>query len=129
LIIKTRPDRQKSNSLIKMAKITLERLEKTDMEKYPSNTLVDYYDVIHKLMEALIIRTGIKVKGEGAHQELIEHIAKQKIIDEQTRRFLQQMRDYRNRIAYEGFMVNKNYISLNNARIKNIIRNFLTDLE
>jgi len=112
-----------------MAKITLERLEKTDMEKYPSNTLVDYYDVIHKLMEALIIRTGIKVKGEGAHQELIEHIAKQKIIDEQTRRFLQQMRDYRNRIAYEGFMVNKNYISLNNARIKNIIRNFLTDLE
>lgn len=129
MIIKTRPDRQKSNSLIKMAKITLERLEKTDMEKYPSNTLVDYYDVIHKLMEALIIRTGIKVKGEGAHQELIEHIAKQKIIDEQTRRFLQQMRDYRNRIAYEGFMVNKNYISLNNARIKNIIRNFLTDLE
>ena len=104
-----------------MAEITLERLNKTDMNKYPSNTLLDYYDVIHKLIEALTLKEGIKIKGEGAHQELIDYIAKQQCIDEQTRQFLQQMRDYRNRIAYEGFMVHRNYINLNKERIQKII--------
>ena len=124
MIIKVKKDKQKSESLKKMAQITLERLERTDMEKYPSNTLLDYYDVIHKLMEALTIKKGIKAKGEGAHQELIEYIAREKIINEQIRQFLQQMREYRNKISYEGFMIHKNYISLNKEKIQNIIKNF-----
>src|SRR3989344_8045262 len=95
---KVKPDKQKSDSLKKMAEITLVRLDSTDMDKYPSNTLLDYYDAIHKLLEALTLKEGIKTKGEGAHQELIDYIAKKQHIDEQTSQFLQQMRDYRNRI-------------------------------
>lgn len=125
MITKVKPDKQKSESLKKMAEITLERLNKTDIEEYPSNTLLDYYDVIHRLMESLTIKNGIKAKGEGAHQELIEYIFKQDIIDEQTRQFLQQMREYRNRISYEGFMINKNYIHLNKEETKWIIKKFL----
>ena len=125
MIIKIKPDKEKSESLKKMAEITLERLNKTNIEEYPSNTLSDYYDVIHKLMESLTIKEGIKTKGEGAHQELIEYLFKQNIINEQTRQFFQQMREYRNRISYEGFMINKNYIHLNKERIQDIIKNFL----
>jgi hypothetical protein len=58
------PDKQKSESLRKMAEITLERLEKTNIEEYPSNTLLDYYDAIHNLMEAITAKNGIKIKGE-----------------------------------------------------------------
>ena len=123
MIVNVTPDIQKSESLRKMAEITLERLGKTDMEKYPSNTLVDYYDAIHKLLEAITIKRGIKIKGEGAHQELIDYAAKKQIIDEESRKFLQQMRDYRNRIYYEGFMVHSNYTKLNKERIKKIIKN------
>ncbi len=125
MIAKIHPDKQKSESLIKMAEITLERLKETDTEKYSTNALTDYYDIIHKLMEALGLIRGIKAKGEGAHQELIDYIVKQYRFDEQTRQFLQQMRDYRNRISYEGFMVHKNYIALNQEKIKEIIKNFL----
>jgi len=128
MITKIRPDKSKSKSLKIMAEITLERLENTDREKYPTNTLNDYYDTIHKLMEALSVLNGIKIKGEGAHQELIDYIAKQYNFDEQTRQFLQQMRDYRNRISYEGFMVHKNYIILNQEKIKNIITKLLNEL-
>src|SRR3989339_261356 len=128
MITKIKPDKQKAESLKKMAEVTLERLDNTDMEKYPSNTLLDYYDVVHKLIEALTLREGIKVKGEGAHQELIDYVAKQKKIDEQMRQFLQQMRDYRNRISYEGFMINKNYVSMNEKMIKDIISGLLAKL-
>lgn len=128
MIAKIRPDKQKSNSLKKMAEITLERLKETDAEKYPTNTITDYYDVIHKLMEALGLINGIKARGEGAHQELIDYIAKQYNFDEQIRQFLQQMREYRNRISYEGFMMHKNYLVLNQEKIKKIIQKLFNEL-
>ena len=128
MITKIRPDKQKSNSLRKMAEITLERLENTDREKYPTNTLTDYYDVIHKLMEAFSLVNGIKIKGEGAHEELIDYTAKQYNFDEQTKQFLQQMRNYRNRISYEGFMIHKNYINLNHEIIRKIIKKLFDEL-
>lgn len=121
MIIKVAADKEKAESLMKMADITLERLRETDIMKYPSNTLIDYYDAIHKLMEALAVKEGVKIKGEGAHQELIDYIAKKHGLAEQARQFLQQMRDYRNRISYEGFMINKNYIKLNQDKINEII--------
>jgi len=129
VITKIKPDYQKSESLKKMAEITLERLNKTEMEAYPSNSLLDFYDAIHKLLEALTLSSGVKIKGEGAHQELIDYLANQKKIDEQMRQFLQQMRDYRNRISYEGFMINKNYISLNKGLIEKIIKHLFEQLK
>jgi len=128
MIIQIRPDKQKSNALIKMGKISLKRLNETDMVEYPSNSLVDLYDVIHKLMEAITIKEGIKMKGEGAHQELIDYISSKGIINEQIRTFLQQMRDLRNRISYEGFDVNKNYIILNHEKIDKIIEDLFETL-
>jgi uncharacterized coiled-coil DUF342 family protein len=121
MITKIHPDKQKAHSLQVMAEITLQRLAETNTAKYPSNTLIDYYDAIHKLLEALAVRNGIKTKGDGAHQELIDYAAKQYSFSEQIRQFLQQMRDYRNRISYEGFTVPTNYILLNESRIKQII--------
>ncbi|TAL51654.1 MAG: hypothetical protein EPN86_06255 [Nanoarchaeota archaeon] len=129
MITRVNPDKQKSESLKKMAEITLERLSKTDMEQYPSNTLLDYYDIVHKLLEALTLREGVKIRGEGAHQEIIDYLAKQKKTDEQTRQFLQQMRDYRNRISYEGFTIHENYIRLNKAKIIGIIRHLFEQLK
>lgn len=119
--LEIQPDKQKAKSLKRMAEITLERVSETDVNKYPSNVLVDYYDVIHKLLEAITMVEGTKIKGEGAHEELIEYIAKSYGLDEQSRQLMQQMRDYRNRNSYEGFMINKNYVLLNEKKIKELI--------
>ena len=119
MIIRTAPDRNRSMSLLKMAEVTLKRLNETDKLKYPSNTLDDYYDIIHMLMEALALAEGIKVKGEGAHLELIDFICKEHSMDK--REFLQQLRTYRNRISYEGFSIKRDYIERNDARINGII--------
>lgn len=121
MIITTKIDKQMAKSLVKMAGITLERLKTTDQEKYPANTLTDYYDAIHKLMEALALLHGIKTKGEGAHQELIDYITKEEKLNEQARQLLHQMREYRNRIHYEGFDINRNYIVLNEQIINKTI--------
>jgi hypothetical protein len=124
--ININPDKQKSESLKIMAEITMKRLLETDLSKYPSNTLTDYYDIIHKLLEAISLKDGVKFKGEGAHQELIDFITIKYELGEDIRIFLQNMRDNRNRISYEGFMINENYIKLNKEKIETIINKMLS---
>ncbi|HLC84291.1 MAG TPA: hypothetical protein VJH22_00685 [Candidatus Nanoarchaeia archaeon] len=122
MMLSVTSDNQKASALKKMAEVTLQRLESTELERYPSNTLTDYYDILHKLMEAMTISEGVKFKGDGAHQELIDHVCQKQGLGEQIRQFLQQMRDYRNRIAYEGFTISKNYIVLNQETITKLIK-------
>ena len=121
MILIIKPDKEKAKSLKNMAQTTIKRLKETNTSKYPSNTLKDYYDIIHELMEAISLTKGIKFKGDGAHQELIEYIVKEYDFSEQERIFLQQIRDYRNRISYEGFMINENFIISNDKKIQEII--------
>lgn len=121
MIIKVQPDKQKAKSLREMAIITFERLKETDKEKYPSNTLTDYYDIIRKLMEALTSLDGVKTKGEGAHQEIIDYICDKYKFNTATKQFVQGMRDYRNKISYEGFSIRASYIQTNYKRIEDII--------
>lgn len=65
------PDPEKAKSLRKMAKKTLDRIEETNAEKYPTQVLKDYYNVIHYYLEAISISEGKKVSGRGAHAQLI----------------------------------------------------------
>ena len=125
MIIKVQTDKQKAKSLREMAVITFERLKETDKEKYPSNTLTDYYDIMRRLMESLTCLGGVKIKGEGAHQLIIDYICDNYKFNTATKRFIQEMRDYRNKISYEGFSVKAIYIKTNVKRIEEIIATLL----
>jgi hypothetical protein len=108
-----------------MALISLQRLKESNQNKYPSNTLIDYYDIIHKLMESLSLSIGLKATGLGAHKELIDLISEKYSFDNESKIFLQELRDYRNRISYEGFNINKNYLISNNKLLEKIISKLL----
>lgn len=125
MIIKVQADKQKAKSLREMAVVTFERLQETDKEKYPSNTLTDYYDAIRKLMESLTSADGVKIKGEGAHQMIIDYVCGKYKFNTAATRFLQEMRDYRNKISYEGFSIKASYIKTNAQRIEEIIATLL----
>jgi hypothetical protein len=117
---KTKIDKEKSLSLMQMAQITLERLNLLDKLKYPSNTLNDFYDILHKLMESYSSLEGIKFSGDNAHKELIDY-ACQKLFNSQDRIFLQELRQFRNQIAYEGFNIDRNYLERNTKKIETYI--------
>lgn len=120
-----RPDMAKAKSLRETSIITLSRLKETDIEKYPSNTLKDYYDIIKGLLEALLYIEGVKMKGESAHYETIQYACERYKLGESTRVFLQEMRDYRNRFSYEGFSVQGSYIRLNKKRMDDIVQKLI----
>lgn len=126
---KVRPGKARARSLKEMAKISLERLNSFDKLKYPSNTLDDYYDILHQLMEASSLLNGIKFSGDFAHKELISWASKERGLNFQEHAFLQSIRTLRNRISYEGLFVPKSFISQNDKKINNLIRRFLEKLE
>ncbi len=119
--VKISLDKNKAKSLLTMAEISLERLNETNKLKYPSNTLEDYYGILHQLMETITFIDGIKFKGEGAHFELIDYIFKKYNFNFSHNVFLQSMRNYRNKISYEGFSVKRSYIEENEVKINEVI--------
>jgi len=127
--IKTGKDKGKAIALKDTAITTLQRLRETNRAKYPSNSLKDYYDIIKSLMEALNALEGIKFKGDAAHYKTIEHICRRYALSEPARELLQQIRDYRNMMSYEGFHVKSSYIKQNVKRIEKIIKKLLSLLE
>ena len=127
--IQIKPDKEKAKSLLYMSKLTLKRIKETDKNQYPSHILTDYYDVIHNLMESLSLINGIKIKGDGAHQELIDYTCKTYNIREESRLFLQNLRNLRNRIVYEGFFIKQHYLEVNEDHIINLVNRFEAIIE
>ncbi len=120
-IIDKTPDGEKAKSLKNLAEKILERIDETDKEKYATQVVRDYYNVIHNLLEAISTSIGKKVKGKGAHAELISLICEKFEIERSQEQFLQNLRKYRNRISYEGLFVRKDYLERNEKNIREII--------
>ena len=120
-IIDITPDMEEARSLKKMGERTLERIDETDEEKFTTEVVKDYYDVIHYLLEGISMGLGRKVKGRGAHAELISLISERFEIKRETEEFLQNLRKFRNKIAYEGFSIDMDYLKRNEGRLKGAI--------
>ncbi|MFW6142340.1 MAG: hypothetical protein ACOC53_07260 [Candidatus Saliniplasma sp.] len=116
-----RPDPDKASALVKMSDKILERVRETDEDRFPSQVLRDYYDVLRQLMEAIACLNGVKSQGLGAHQQLIDWLVDEYNLSEGKRQFLHQIRRHRNRFEYEGYFVNKEYIVRNKPKIDEII--------
>lgn len=127
--INIQPDKEKAEALTFLAQKTLKRISESRKDEYPENTITDYYDCAHKLMEAKLLEIGLKIKGEGAHLELINHVADLGILSESERVFLQEMREYRNNINYEGMSVHLNYLKINERKIVQIIRKLNSEIK
>jgi len=118
-------DIQKANALRTMAEISLQRLNQTQIKEYPSNSLVDYYDIIHKLLDSFFLKNGWKFSGDSAHYELIQ-ASKEVGLNDQEIQLVQQMREYRNRIQYEGFHIQREYIQSIQKDVEKIISRLMT---
>jgi hypothetical protein len=115
------PDKPKAIALRKASERIIARLDHTPKYDFPSDTLIDYYSALHCVLEAYAVERGFKTKGEGAHQILIDWICDQRNISFKLRKFLQQLREIRNKAYYDGFEVPPNFLPENEPTIKHII--------
>ncbi|MCK5474138.1 MAG: hypothetical protein KAI53_01920 [Candidatus Aenigmarchaeota archaeon] len=123
-LIEITPDRQKANSMHRMANTRLEMLSTMDTVKYPSLVIEGYYEVLKELITALTSLDGYKAKGEGAHKILIEYVGEsyKNEFCEADIYLLDELRRIRNKINYDGFFVKEEYVARNKKIIFEIIR-------
>jgi hypothetical protein len=121
-LIKITPDKEKAKSMLRMVETTEKMIETLDTERFASNITKEYYEVIRELISILLLLDGYKVYGEGSHKSLIEYLEdKYKQFLRQEIEFIDDLRNIRNRISYDGFFVQKGYLIKKTESIKRII--------
>ena len=121
-LIKITPNKEKAQSILKMVDTTLEMIKVIDVEKFSSNVTKEYYDVIRELLSIILLLDGYKTYGEGAHKKLVEYLeANYKEFNEYEISLIDDLRITRNKIAYDGFFVDKSYIERKIKDIQEII--------
>ena len=110
-LVKITPNKEKVRSIFKMVDSTLNMIETLSMNDFPSNITKEYYEIIRELVSIILLLDGYKTYGEGAHKEQIDYIKENyKQFKEHELNLIYELRDLRNRIAYDGFFVNVDFL-------------------
>ena len=121
-LIKITPNKEKAKSILKMVGTTLEMIKQIDNSKFSSNLTKEYYDVIRELMSVILLLDGYKTFGEGAHKRLNEYLeSNYKQFNNYEISIINNLRVTRNKIAYDGFFVEPDYLKRKMENIQGII--------
>ncbi len=121
-LIKITPDKEKAKSILKMADTTVEMIKVIDIVKFSSNVTKEYYDVIRELIGVVLLLDGYKTYGEGAHKKLIEYLQSKNLgFTNYEISLIDDLRITRNKVAYDGFFVERDYIERKIRDIQKVI--------
>lgn len=110
-LIKISPDKEKARNILKMVSLIEDGIKKRDRPKMSSLIASDYYEIIKELLTALLLLDGYKTLS---HVDLIEYAkAKCSYFSSYEMSVLDELRILRNKIAYDGFLINESYLSRN----------------
>ncbi len=122
-LIKVTPDLEKSKSILKMAETTLEMIQSLNLDKFASNITKEYYEVIRELLGIILLLDGYRIFGEGSHKRLIEYVEENYLeFNQEEINLIDNLRIIRNKISYDGFFVEKDYIKRKLKDIKSTIK-------
>lgn len=119
-LIKITPDKEKARSILKMTCLIEERIKTQDRERMAALIITDYYEIIKELITAILLIDGYKTLS---HKDLIDYL-KEKYSEFKAYEtsVLDDLRVLRNRVTYEGFLVDLSYLDRNEPLFKFIIK-------
>ena len=121
-LIRITPNKEKAQSILKMVDTTIEMIKVIDVVKFSSNVTKEYYDVIRELISVVLLLDGYTTYGKEAHKKLVEYLRNNyKEFNEYEISLIDDLRIKRNKIAYDGFFVDKGYIERKIKDIQEII--------
>jgi len=119
-LINITPDKEKARSILKMASLIEERIQKQDREKMAALIIVDYYEIIKEIITSILLIDGFKTLS---HRDLIDYLQKKYPgFNTHEISILHNLRVLRNRAAYEGFLIDISYLNRNESFFKKIIQ-------
>ncbi|MBI2971292.1 MAG: hypothetical protein HYY37_02635 [Candidatus Aenigmarchaeota archaeon] len=112
-------DKEMAKSLLAMMEIRARAVESLDKAQFASIIVEGYYEIIKEGMTALMALDGYKTLS---HEALVAYLMEfYKDFSEHEIRFTDQLRKMRNKIVYQGFFVQGDYLGRNEATIKTVV--------
>ncbi|MDO8517624.1 MAG: hypothetical protein Q7S33_05880 [Nanoarchaeota archaeon] len=119
-LIKITPDKKRAKSILNMVLLIEERIKNENKVKFVSLIICDYYEIIKELITAILLIDGYKTLS---HKDLIDYLSENyKEFSEQEIDLIDNLRIFRNRISYEGFEIDKDYLARNENSFMQIIK-------
>ena len=126
-LIKITPDKERARNILSMIALIEERIKLQDAEKMAALIISDYYEIIKELTTAILLVDGYKTLS---HKDLIDYVKENnKEFSQHEISVLDNLRILRNRIAYEGFNIEKSHLIRNEYLFKSIITKLRKILE
>ena len=119
-LVEITPNKEKAKSILTMCNVTLDMIKEIN-PKYASNIIKEYYEVLRELSTIILLLDGYKSTGEGAHKNIIDYIEGKNILTEYEIILFNDLREKRNRIAYDGFVITESFLKRKNKDILKII--------
>ena len=118
-LIKISSDKEKAKSIVQMTKLIEKRIIIQDKNKMSALILSDYYEIIKELITAILLLDGYKTLS---HKDLIDYInEKYQEFNSHEISLLDELRVLRNRIAYEGFLIEPSFLNRNESSFMEMI--------
>jgi uncharacterized protein (UPF0332 family) len=107
-LIKMTPNPERAVNILQQVELRLKDANNKNPDEFATLIIEAYYEVIKELLTALLAVDGWKTLS---HTALIEYLRKEysKQFAEHEIQTIDELRKIRNRIAYEGFLVKKDY--------------------
>lgn len=118
-LMKITPNKERANNILSMISLIEGRIRLQDEEKMAALIISDYYEIIKELITAILLVDGYKTLS---HRGLIDYTKENyKEFSQHEISVLDNLRILRNRITYEGFQIEKSYLSRNEDLFKSIV--------
>lgn len=107
-LIRMTPNSERARNLLAQVEVRLKDANNKDPLEFATLIIEAYYEIFKELLTALLAVDGFKTLS---HEALIDYLRANysKQFTEFEIRTIDELRKVRNRIAYEGFMVRKDY--------------------
>ena len=113
-------DSEKIKSIIKMTDIELRIISNIEVNKDTASKLAkDYYEIIKELLTALLLSRGLKSSN---HECLISFFKANFAEHEYEAKLIHELKNIRNRVSYDGYFVDEDYITKNKLEFNQIIK-------
>ena len=115
------PDKEKAESIFRMALEREKSVSKLDHTIFTTIATENYYEIIKELATAILLLSGIKATGEDAHKEILDSLEKYANFNSEEISIIQDLRLKRNKSMYEGKQINPSYLENNKNALLKII--------
>jgi len=126
-VSKQRPDLEKARSLTKIAELRMERAAKTELPRFSTLVVEEYYEVIKEISTGIMCTEGWKTTS---HELMIGYLAEFHMeITQLELVLIDQLRIMRNDMDYRGITIDSEYLGRNQDAILSVIKRLRTILD